>query len=762
MAAAAAPEFTVIGKPIPRIEGPDKVTGRAKYSADIQLPGTLWGKNVRSPYPHARIVAIDASRARAVPGVHAVLMAADLPRKRIGRAIKDYEVICSERVRYVGDVVAVLAADTAEIADVAALLVDVEYEELPAVFDPIEAMGPDAPLIHPDVRSYEGFPNAPQGLRNVCSYVLTERGNLEAGFAQADVVIENTFVTQLMHQGYIEPHACVVTIGQGYRVEVWTTHKVPFALKQELAAILDRPAQDIHIHQAYIGGEFGAKANPFDVPAAYYLARVTGRPIKFVTGAREDLTATTPRHPATVTIRAGAKRDGTVTAWDARIAWNSGAYGGMKPPFFNGNLGGSNNAAGWWAIPNVRIEANMVYTNQVPCAYMRAPGQPQAVFAAEMQMDLLARELGMDRLQIRLQNLPDRGPNGEELVVKRILRAAADAIGWTAQGPGARDRGPDLPAPGPRLPTPLIGRGLGLGARGTGAGQSTSDITLNPDGAITAVSSVPDSGTSGHTVVAQVVAEVWGVPLDRVHVVHGDTDSVPVDVGSGGSSITNAAGHSAIATSRKVQEQLAPLAAAALGAGSAQWDQPPAGWRAPDGKFIALEEFAREALKAEEPLAHAQVTFAPERSSIQQYCAQAAEVEVDPETGQVRLRKLVAVNDVGVIINQIGHQGQIEGCVVQGMGYALMEELSLEEGRITTAHLGEYKLPTIEDLPELVTINIRTTGPGPFEAKGIGETPHVPTAAAIAAAVADAIGAPVYRLPLTPERVLDAIDAAGS
>lgn len=747
--AAAAPEFTVIGRPIPRVEGPDKVTGRAKYSADVDLTGLLWGKDVRSPYPHARILSIDTSRAKALPGVRAVLTAADLPSKKIGRAIKDYEVICSERVRYIGDVVAVLAADTAEIAEAAALLVDVEYEELPAVFDPIEALAADAPLLHPDVRTYEGFPDVPENLHNVCSYVLNQRGDLVAGFAEAEVVIENTFTTQLMHQGYIEPNACVVAIGEDDRVQVWTTHKVPFALKQELASIIDRRPEDIHIHQVYIGGEFGAKANPADVPGAYHLARATGRPVKFVLSSQEDFTATTPRHPGVFTIRTGAKRDGTITAWDARIAWNSGAYGGVKPPFFSGNLGGSNNAAGWWTIPNARIEAKMVYTNQVPCAYMRAPGQPQAVFAAEMQMDLLARELGMDRLEIRLKNLPERGPNGEEIVARRILGMAAKAIGW-GQEPGARGR------PTREPPTPLLGRGLGLGARGTGAGQSTSDITLNADGTITAISSVPDSGTSGHTVVAQLVAEVWGVPIEKVLVVHGDTDSVPIDVGSGGSSITNAAGHSALAASHQVQEQLAPLAASALGAASAAWDRN--GWRTPDGKFIGLEEFAPEVLSGGEPLAHAQVTLAPERSPIQQYCAQAAEVEVDPETGQVHVRKLVAVNDVGMIINEIGHQGQIDGSVVQGVGYALTEELSVEDGRITTPHLGDYKLPTISDIPELVTINVRTTGPGPFEAKGIGETPTVPTAAAIAGAVADAIGAPVYRLPLTPERVLERIE----
>jgi CO/xanthine dehydrogenase Mo-binding subunit len=738
---AAAPAFSVISKPIPRVEGRDKIMGLAEYSADVKLTGTLWGKNVRSTVPHARIVRIDTSRAKAIPGVRAIITAADIPPKRIGRSVQDYEVLCSERVRFIGDPIAAVAADTQEAAEEAALAVEVEYEALPAVYDMFVAADPTSPAIHPDLFSYTGLAeNVTPDLHNTSSRLLVERGNLDEGFARAEVMVDHTYYAPLMHQGYIEPYACVVD-GTGPRVEVWASNKIPFAVKREVSEVLGRDLEDIHVHRVNIGGEFGAKANAADVPAAYYLSKATGRPVRFVNSYQEELTAATPRHAAVIRIGAGAKRDGKVVAWDARILWNSGAYAGLKPPIFGGNLGGSNNAAGWWAIPNVRIDARMVYTNQVPAAYMRAPGQPQAVFAAEMHMDLLARELGMDPLELRLKNMASRTPEGQEIVAPRVVQTAADAVGW------ASPKGK------------WIGRGVALGARGTGAGPSTSDITLNPDGTITAITAVPDNGTGGLTVVAQVVAEVWGVPIDRVQVVHGDTDSVPVDVGSGGSSITNSAGHSAIAASRQLQQQLAPMAAAMLGAESAEWDGD--GWRSPDGRKVNVEEFALEMITSEQPLAHAQVTQAPERSPIQQYCAQAAEVEVDPETGEVRLRKLAAVQDVGTIINSIGHQGQVEGCVIQGVGYALMEELSVDEGRITTAHLGDYKLPTVADIPPLTTINIRTTGPGPFEAKGIGETPVVPTAAAIACAVADAIGGPVDRLPLTPERVLEAIDRVG-
>jgi len=738
---AAAPASSVIGKPIPRVEGRDKVSGAATYAVDVVLPGMLWGKNVRSPVAHARIVSIDTSRALALTGVRAVITAADLPQKRVGRALGDYEVLCSERVRFVGDVVAAIAADSLETAEAAAELVDVVYEELPAVFDPVDSLKADAPVLHPQVRSYRGFPeDVPADLRNVTSRLVVERGDLTAGFAEADVVVEATYRTPIQHQVYLEPYNCVARIGEDGRAEFWGLNKIPFALRNELSGTLDLPTDQILMHAVHMGGEFGAKASPGDAPAAYYLARATGRPVKFVNSYQEELIAGTPRHSAVIKIRTGAKRDGTITAWDAQVLWNGGAYSGHKPPLFNGNLGGSNNAAGWWTIPNVRIEALMVYTNNAPCAYFRSPGQPQTVFAAEAQMDAVARELGMDRIAIRLKNLPS------DTFAGQAVQRAADAISWSSAKPKN------------------VGRGVAVGARGTGAGTATSDVTLNPDGTVTAITALPDQGTGGLTVVAQIVAEAWNVPLDRVNVVHGDTDMLPIDVGSGGSSITNSAGHAVMAASRKVQEQLAPLAAQMLGASEAEWLD--GAWHAVGssaGRAISVEELATEMLRPGDERAHGQVTLAPDRSPNQLYCGQAAEVEVDPETGSVHLLKIATVQDVGTIINEIGHQGQIDGCVVQGIGLALTEEIGVEEGRVTTQNLGDYKIPSERDIPELITINVPADnlGPGPFNAKGIGETPHVPTAAAIANAVADAIGAPLYQLPLTAERVLEAIERKG-
>jgi CO/xanthine dehydrogenase Mo-binding subunit len=703
----------------------------------------LWAKNVRSPHAHARIVRIDTSRASRVPGVRLVLTAADIPNKRIGRRLKDTPLLCDDVVRFVGDKVAVVAADDPEAAEEAALLVDVQYEELPAVFDPIAAMGADAPLVHSDARGYAGWPaEIPEDAPNVCAYQEWDRGDVKAGFAEADVVVEHTFRTQLSHQGYLEPHACVVQINEQGRVEIWPSNKVPFNLKTELAQILDRPEEDLLIHAITVGGDFGSKGSPFDVPVAYHIAKATGRPVKFVNSSPEDLTAMALRHPSVVTMKSGLKRDGRLVARETRVVYNTGAYGGYKPSA-NGMLGGAQRAAGCYVIPHFRTEAFCVYTNQVPGGYMRAPGSPQMLFAEEVHMDLLARELGMDPVEFRDRNLPPRSPGGEENLAQSVLRAAAEAIQWgkPKRGDGVR-----------------VGRGISLVMRNTGTGEGSSDLTVNPDGTITAISSMPDNGTGGLTVVAQVVAETFGVPFEKVRLVRGDTDALPVDVGSGASRMTNVAGHAVLTAADQIKEQLAPRAAAMLGSDSATWVD--GGWQAADGRRVGLEELALEMVEAGDPRAHAQATIETPRNEIVGYCAQAAEVEVDEETGQVRLRAVASAQDVGQIINAIGHQGQIEGALSQGLGYSLSEEMVLDQGRITNGNLGDYKMPTMGDLAPLETRNVPSRGPGPFEAKAIGEIPLMGTGATIANAVADAIGVPFFELPITAERVLAALEAA--
>jgi CO/xanthine dehydrogenase Mo-binding subunit len=325
-----------------------------------------------------------------------------------------------------------------------------------------------------------------------------------------------------------------------------------------------------------------------------------------------------------------------------------------------------------------------------------------------------------------------------------VLRAAADEIGWSG------------PATQPPQPHKVVGRGISVVDRGTGPGEGSSDISVNPDGTVTVRTAAPDNGSGALTTVAQVVAECFGLPIERVNLLRVSTDELPVDVGSGASRMTNVAGHAAIQACDKVKGQLAPLAQEALGAESVEWERD--GWTSGDARHISLPELAARFLKPDEPVARAQVTIKTPLSEDTAYCVQAAEVEVDVETGQVEIRRMVAAQDVGTVINEIGHQAQIDGAIVQGIGYTVMEELGLEAGRVTTAHLGDYKEPTIRDIPRLTTINLETSGPGPFGAKAIGEIPIMPTPAAIANAVADAIGAPLFELPLTAERILAALD----
>ncbi len=744
--AAAVPAST-LGKPIPRVEGQDKVTGRARYSADVDLPNMLWGVNVRSPYAHARIVSIDTARALQVPGVRAVLTGRDFVGVRTGRFLRDLPILCEDRVRFIGDKVAVVAADDPEAAAEAALLVQVEYEELPAVFDPLEAMQPGAPIIHPDARAYHGWAaEIPEDVPNLCATQVWDRGDVQAGFAQAELVFEHTFRTQMMHQGYLEPHASVVAIGDDARVQVWASNKAPYELREDLADAIDRGAHDVVIYPITIGGDFGSKGSAMDTPTSYELARRTGRPVKFVLSSTEDLVATSPRHPAVVMIRSGLMRDGRIVARHVRVVWDTGAYGAFKPTP-NGMLPGTRRAGGSYAIPNLRIEGACVYTNHVPSGYMRAPGGPQIGFAVESHTDLLARELGLDPLEFRLRNVPRRTPMGFEDVASRVLQSAADAIGWSA---------PRVSRASQESGTPLVGRGISMIDRGTGPGEGSSDITVNPDGTATVLTAAPDNGSGALTTVVQVVAESFGVALDRVRLVRVSTDELPIDVGSGASRMTNVAGHAAIQACDKVKEQLGPLAQELLGAEGVEWKRN--GWTSSDGRAISLEELATRAIKPGEPAAHAQVTVNVPISEDTAYCVQAAEVEVDAETGQVRIVRMVAAQDVGTIINEIGHQAQIDGAIVQGIGYTVMEDLGHESGRVTASHLGDYKLPSMRDVPPLATINLETSGPGPFGAKAIGEIPIMPTPAAIANAVADAIGAPLFELPLTAERVLEALD----
>jgi CO/xanthine dehydrogenase Mo-binding subunit len=420
-----------VGQPIPRVDGPAKVRGLTRYTGDIDQPGILWGKVLRSPLPHARILNVDTSRAKTLPGVKGVITGQDVSPRLVGASLKDMAVLAREWVRYVGEEIAAVAAIDADTAEEAIALIHVEYEELPAVFDPLEAMKADAPIIHPDYASYDGPPTKAPNLRNVQTLVQQSKGDIEKGFAESDHIFENAYQTQMVHQGYIEPHACLVEVDGNGRVAVWSSNQGMFKLRSELAEYLELQETDIIVHPANIGGSFGAKDNLSHVPAAYYLSSLTGRPVKFVNTYNEELLACSPRHPAFVFLRVGVKKDGTFLAWEGKTFYNAGAYGAFKP---KGSMTGALKAAGSYAIPHTRIQGYCVYTNQVPCGYFRAPGEAQTLFAVESHVEFIAGKLARiihgfwksceelaslaKRFQFRLSNVEFRASREQRLRIE--------------------------------------------------------------------------------------------------------------------------------------------------------------------------------------------------------------------------------------------------------------------------------------------------------------------------------------------------------
>jgi carbon-monoxide dehydrogenase large subunit len=720
----------IVGQPIARVDGIDKVTGVVRYSADVTPPGLCWGKTLRSPLASARILRVDTAKARALPGVLAVLTAADLPDLLVGRRMFDMPVLARDRVRFIGEKVAAVAAVDPDVAEEAVAAIDVEYEDLPAVFDPAEAIRAGAPVLHDDPGAYDGAP-AERPHPNVQSVLRFALGDVEAGFREAHRIFEHSFTTQLAHQGYLEPHAGVVVIDDDGRVQVWASNKMPFRLKELLALALRLPPDRIRVNLTPIGGDFGGKGSVMDLPLAYHLARATGRPVKMVMRYTEELMAGNPRHPSVITFRTGVTRDGRIVARQARALFNSGAYAAFKPAP-SVNLGGTAMGAGVYRIPNLLLEGFCVYTNNIPCGHARSPGEPQMVFAGESHMDMIAAELGLDPAEFRRRNLLKDGdhlPSGHHLEHVRAtetLEAALRAARW------------DEPKPGP-----WIGRGMAMTHRHIGVGFTNARVRLTAKGHVVLSTALPDTGTGHPLVLRQIVAEVLDLPLEDVDLELATTDDFATDSGVGGSRVTHTGGRAAYHAAEKLKEQI-HAEAAKLGV--------PATSLAGVAEAVAREGRTLEASHFYDAKSHAAVTS---------FTAQVAEVAVDPQTGQVTVRRFTTAHDVGTIINPIGHQGQIEGGFVQGLGFALMEEMQTEEGRVSTLSLGDVKLPTMQDIPPLTTVILQEpVGPGPFNAKAIGEGSISAVAPAIANAVADACGVRVLELPITAEKVYWSLAAA--
>ncbi|MGH7845351.1 MAG: xanthine dehydrogenase family protein molybdopterin-binding subunit [Candidatus Binatia bacterium] len=742
---------SVIGAPVGRVEGVEKVNGRALYAADVQMAGVLWGKILRSPYPHARIVQVDAAEALKVQGVHAVVTGKDVPGRYQGKSIRDVPVLCWDKVRFIGDRVAAVAAETAEAAEEALGRIHVEYEELPAVFDPLKAMEPGAPIVHDDPGSYDGAPQdiLVKDIPNVLNRLTWGKGDVEQGFREADLILEHTFRVPIHHQGYIEPQAFLVAIQEDGSIQAWSSTKSPFGTRNQLSKAIGMPPNRIRVNAVNVGGDFGGKSGAGDLPIAYFLAERAMRPVRIVLTHTEELTASNPDHFTVVSVRTGVKRDGRLTARYLRAVHGTGAYAGMKPG--RASIGGAG-TAGPYRIDHTYMEALQVYTNTVPCGFWRAPGAIQAMFAVESHMDLIAKELKMDPAELRMKNLVGEGEenalgkNWRGVKARETLQAALDAADWKKPKRG-----------------PYYGRGVAMYERGTGSGKVWIVLTAETDGTFTVFTVSGDQGTGLRTILCQTVAAEMGVPYAQVRCRVGNTSDVPynVDIGFGGSRSTNIGGHAAIQACGELRAKLLAQAAHMLGCAEADVVSK-------SGRFASREN-PRRSLKLGEVVAAAggPITVSTElevarKGSSTSFCAQVAEVEVDPETGKVQLHRLVTAHDVGTIINPLGHQGQIDGGAVMAIGASLIEELVSDDGRIATQSLGEYKLPSIADIPRLKTILLKSAdGPGPYEAKGIGEHANVSPPAAIANAVDDAVGVRFFEIPITAEKVFAAMKESG-
>ena len=740
---------SALAQPEWRIEGRSKVTGGARYTADFAPAGMLWARYLTSPYPHARIVHIDTAAARAVVGVHAVLTGQDIGGYRIGRRLQDWPVLAYERVRFIGERVAAVAAETNEAAEEAISLIQVDYEELPAVFSPLQALEPDAIVLHPDAADYRflGGQRPPVPHPNIQGRQVVVKGDedIEAAFAAADRVFEHTFTTQRQHHGFIEPHGGVVWIDQDGRIQVISTNKTPFSLRAQMSATLGIAEDQIVVDNGFIGGDFGGKGHSVDEYCAYFLARASGRPVKSIMSYTDELRASNPRHGAVLHLRTGVDRAGRFVAHHARVSLDAGAYAGAKPS--DKLIVGAFATLGAYQVPVARYEVQTVYTNNVPGGHQRAPGEPQALFAAESHVDMIARELGIDPLEFRIRNCVQEGNRTalggavREFRGVEVLERLRQETNW----------GEPLP--------PHRGRGISMGLRHVGSGKTGVNLRLLPDGQVELIHNSADPGGGNHTVAVRVAAATLGVDTRRIVLRRATTAEALWDAGIGGSRATHVIGRATIDAARDMKDRLEDLAAEAMGwpAGKVKLEGDRFTVADNGGEAAPFDQVAREISRGQ--VVETSSTYDAGRGTHDEpgdysFLAYMVEVEVDPDTGQVRLTRADMVADVGTIINPVAHQGQVNGGFMHGFGFAVMEELVIEDGKVATLSLGEYKIPTQPDMPPLRTVLLPTsTGPGPFGAKSAGKLTNTAVAPAIANAIADATGVRLRSLPLSAEKI---------
>ncbi|HEY7289035.1 MAG TPA: xanthine dehydrogenase family protein molybdopterin-binding subunit [Vicinamibacterales bacterium] len=746
----SARTFTQVGTRPIRHDGVDKVTGRAAYGADFTLPGMLHGVVVRSPHAHARIVAIETAEAEAVSGVKAVLTTADLKETHdklmLGEGALDLfdiadNVLARTKALYHGHAVAAVAATSIEAAREGAARIKVTYDVLEPVTTVDQAMAPGAPILHPGLTT-KGVPDAVSPT-NVAHRMELKRGDTQRGFADADVVIERVFRTQTVHQGYIEPHACVARYGEDGRGVVWCSTQGPFAVRDQCAAILSIDAAQVKVIPSEIGGGFGGKIVVYLEPLALALSRKTGRPVKMVMGRDEVFRATGPTSGTKIRMKVGARRDGTIVAADASLYYEAGAYRGSPAG------AGMMCAFAPYTIPNFAIEAFDVVVNKPKVAAYRAPGSPMASFAVESALDEIARELNMDPIELRLKNAVDEGdpapfgPNYGPIGLKTILQAAQAHPHWTAP------LGPNQ------------GRGVACGFWFNAGMNSSASITLNMDGSAAVVTGNPDIGGT-RVAQAQMVAEELGIPVERVRPSVADTDSSGFTDVTGGSRVCYATGMAVIRAAEDVREQLIARAAKIwkVDVTEVRWKDghaiPPA--KAEKAEPLSVADIAAKLSHTGGPIIGRASLYAPMAGP--GFGAHICDLEVDPETGRSTVVRYTAFQDVGKAVHPSYVEGQMQGGAAQGIGWALNEEYIYDRnGVMENAGFLDYRVPVASDLPMIETVIVEVPNPlHPYGVRGVGEVPIVPPLATVANAMRGATGIRFTDLPMSPPRVLAALE----
>lgn len=755
------PDYSVIGKRVPPIDGKVKATGAAKFTVDIQLPGMLYGKILRSPYPHARVLHIDTEKAKRLRGVKEVITGKDVPKVKFGvfphrPQTHDQYCMAVDKVRYIGEEVAAVAAVDEWIAEEALELISVEYEELPAIFDPEEAMKPGAPLVHENVE------------RNISYVARFHFGDMDQGFKEAYYVREDKFVTQPVTHCALEVHASVANWDETGKITLWSSTQSPFRIAQTLSYVLDIPLNKIRVIKPFVGGGFGGKADglfPIDF-CATLLSKRTGRPVKIVNTREEEFSTTRRRHPFIITLKTGVKRDGTLLAVDSKAIADGGAYNSWGPAIV---LGAGMQLFRLYRLPNVRYEGYLIYTNRSVSGAMRGYGNLQMRFSADSQLDMIAENLGIDPLEIRLRNvhhpgdvLPNKGRVTSCALTECLLEVSENER-WKERW----------------VKTPKH-RGMGLGcwayvssAKSLAHDSGAAVIKVFEDGTATLITGASDIGQGANTTLAQIVAEELGLGLDDITVVAGDTEIAPLDLGTYASRVTFISGNAVKAAAEDVKKQLFPIVAEELEANVSDLvsrDRRIYVRGSPE-KGMSFSQAVKMSLYSKQgqrvlgrgsydsntvPLNP--VTFEGHNTPAFGFGAQMVEVKVDRETGQVHVLGIAGAYDCGIAINPMHVEGQVEGATIGGMGQALFEELITKGGLVMNPSFLEYKVPTSLDVPEFKTTLVGEPDPeGPFGAKGMAEGCQIACPPAIANAIYHAVGVRVKDLPMTPEKILEGL-----